>query len=343
MKFTETDLRRFSLLLLIILLGILVFFIVKPIFFAIVAGLILAYVFFPVYSFILRIFRYKTISAIIVCVCVLLMIILPLWFLIPLIIQRVFDLFLLSQKLDVGTLIKDFLPTASDQLVNQISLTADNAVSKLSSFVISSFTDFLLNFGNTLLKIVLVAFVFFFALRDSEELTEFISGISPINKAHERVLVKQFKDITDSIVYGQIVIGIVQGILAGLGLFLFDVPNALVLTLLAVILSIIPLIGPAFVYIPIAIYLLATSTPTLAITYILYNLLLVSTIDNIMRIYFVSKKAQLSQVIALIGMVGGLLVFGLLGLLIGPLIIAYFITFLKAFKEKTLSTLFEEE
>jgi predicted PurR-regulated permease PerM len=123
----------------------------------------------------------------------------------------------------------------------------------------------------------------------------------------------------------------------------FKVPNALILTVVATISSVIPLIGPGLVYVPATIYLGVTGEPFLAIIYLLYNLLIVSTVDNLIRAHLISRKTKASQAVILVGMISGLFVFGLLGLIIGPLVLIYFITFLKAYKDKTLSSLFSAD
>ena len=340
MEFTEKDMKRIALTLLVLVLAVLVFFTLKPVLFAIIGGLILAYIFFPVYKWIEKRVKYKSLAAALVSVIVLIIIFLPLWFLAPVMMERIFEVFQFSQEIDIGRFVASLIPKVSDQLANQISEATNNAINKLTSLILNSIVEFLLDFGVVALNLLLVAFVFFFALREEAVLREFVSGLSPLDKTQEKALLKQFKDITQSIVYGQIVIGIIQGILAGLGLFIFKVPHAIVLTAIAITLSIIPVIGPSLVYIPVTAYLLFTVNPLLAIGYLLYNVLFVSSVDNILRTHWVSRKTQLSHAIVLIGMVGGLFTFGILGLILGPLILAYFITFLKAYKDKTLSTFF---
>ena len=103
------------------------------------------------------------------------------------------------------------------------------------------------------------------------------------------------------------------------------------------------MLGVGIVYLPVAIYLLVYGNAATAIIFLIYNLVFVSAIETVLRTHVVARKTQVSQVIVLVGMIGGTLVFGILGLLIGPLILAYFITFLKAYKEKTLSSFFAQE
>ncbi len=183
-------------------------------------------------------------------------------------------------------------------------------------------------------------FVFFFSLRDADKLKEFTSGISPFNKNQQGVLVKHFRDITDSIIFGQVVIGFLQGVLAGLGFLIFGVPNPLVLMVLAIIVGILPILGPPLIWIPLTIYFFATGNPAIAIGFLVYNIVVVTGLEYFLRIYIVSKRTKLPTVIILVGMIGGLFIFGALGFILGPLILAYFLVLLKAYKEKALSNLF---
>lgn len=340
MPLTEKDIKRIGVGILLVIMGILAFIIVKPVIFSIVGGLILAYIFFPVYKFANKWIKSRNWAAALVSILALAIIFVPIWFVAPTIIDSVFELFKFSQDFDITILIKKFAPSASEQFIAQASITLNNAASKVVTLILSSVTDFLVDFAVFSLHLLLVAFVFFFALRDERELREFASGLSPLNKFQEKALKNQFKGITQSIVYGQIVVGVVQGILAAIGLFVFGVPNALVLSLVAILLSVIPVIGPFVVYLPAGAYLLLTGSPAVGIGFLLYNFIIVSSVDNILRTHFVSRKTNLSQAVVLVGMVGGLLMFGLMGLILGPLILAYFLTILRAYKENTISSFF---
>ena len=91
----------------------------------------------------------------------------------------------------------------------------------------------------------------------------YIKSLLPFSKYVETRLLEYSKGITSSVLYGQVVIGIIQGIIAGIGFFIFGVPNALVLALLTALVGVIPLIGPWLVWVPIDIYLFATGNRNL--------------------------------------------------------------------------------
>ena len=100
------------------------------------------------------------------------------------------------------------------------------------------------------------------------------------------------------------------------------------------------MVGPWFVWIPVTLVLIIGGNVGIAIGFAVYCALFVSTIDNILRPYIVSRKTGTSPVIVLIGMIGGLFVFNILGLILGPLILSYLILFLRAYKDGTISELF---
>ncbi len=343
MEITDKDIKRLAVVLLIVVLTILVLFLLKPIVLSIIGGLILAYILLPVYRWTVKRVKSKNLSAAIVCLITFLTIGVTLYFTVPFLIKQVFNLFELSQKLELPRYVRSLFPAASEEFIVQMTVSLTSIISKISSAVLNSLISFLLEIPKIVFHFVIVLFVFFFTLRDHEKLTSFVSDLSPLNKIQEQKLVKQFKDITNSIVYGQVLIGFIQGVLAGIGFLLFGIPNSILLTVLAVMLSVIPLLGPFFIWIPVSIYLFGSADVLTAVAFLAYNLILVSNIDNILRIYIVSKRAQMSPVIILIGMIGGLLIFGILGLILGPLLLAYFILVLEAYRKNELSSLFRHE
>ncbi|PIN90817.1 hypothetical protein COU60_00550 [Candidatus Pacearchaeota archaeon CG10_big_fil_rev_8_21_14_0_10_34_76] len=340
MSVTQLEVRRIGAITFILTLVVLAFLVIRPILLSIITGLILAYAFNPLYIKVKKVLREKNTSAFIVGLLVLLIIIIPLWFLIPLLIQQVFDAFTSLKGVDVANFVQRFFPIDSARIQVDITNAIINFIAGITNTSLSALADFLLELPTILLNLAVVIFVFFFALRDQDKLKEFVSGISPLRKDKEKILVKQFKDLTSSIIFGQIIIGIIQGVATGIGLLVAGVPNALLLTLFATGASIIPIIGPWLIWVPAAIYLLSIGNTTAAIIFAIYSAVVVSSIDNFLRPYIVARKTKSSSVVVLIGMIGGLFVFGILGLILGPLILSYVILFIEAYKNKTLSDMF---
>jgi predicted PurR-regulated permease PerM len=157
----------------------------------------------------------------------------------------------------------------------------------------------------------------------------------PFSPETEEKLFKSSKDVTSSVLYGLILVGLVQGVIIGGGFFIFGVPNALLLTFFAILTGILPIIGPALIWIPVVIYLLIAGNTVPAIGVLVFGLIC-SSIDNLLRPIFVSRRTKLNPVVALIGMIGGLFLFGILGVILGPLILSYLLILLDLYRNKKI-------
>ena len=334
----ENDIKKFSVILLALILVVLGFFILKPIILAILASLLLAYVFNPVYKKLLKVFREKNTTSFIMCLLLLLLVFLPLWFLVPIIVKQVFDLYSYTQKVNLANSIRDTFPSifTSETFTREFGTALNNLISKSANLVLNGFSNILVDLPSILIQMVVILFVFFFALRDSEKLTEYMKTLSPLNKDLEENLIKQFKDITFGVIYGQIIVGVIQGALAGIGLVIFGVPHALLLTILAMFTATIPFIGAWLVWLPASIVLITSGSVTAGVGLLVFGALFVSWIDNIIRPYIISKRARIHSVIVFVGMIGGLIVFGVLGIFLGPLILSYLLILIDLYKQKKL-------
>jgi predicted PurR-regulated permease PerM len=343
MALTNKDIKRIFVASLLIILAIVSFLIIKPILLSIISGLLLAYIFSPTYKKFYKLFKEGNTTAFAVCILIFLIIIVPLWFLLPTIINQTFELFNIAQNIDFVNLVSKIFPNSTPKFQRDTASIIVGFIGKITSTSLDSLLAIVTNLPTTLLHLAVIIFVFFFSLRDQKELKEFISGISPFKKEKEIVLVKRFKEITSSLIFGYVIIGIIQGIVLGIGLILFGFPRAITLTFISIFASILPMIGPWLVWIPVTIIMISQGDYNLAIGFALYSGILVSSIDNFLRSYIIAKKTGTSSVIVLIGMIGGLFVFGILGLIIGPLVLSYLILFLRAYKDKTLSDMFSPE
>jgi predicted PurR-regulated permease PerM len=187
------------------------------------------------------------------------------------------------------------------------------------------------------MQIFVVFFTFFFALRDKEKITGYIKSLLPFSKEVEKRLFDSTKDITSSVLYGQLVIGLIQGIILGIGLFVFKIPNPFLLTVVAILAGILPIVGPSLVGVPVAVFLLIGGNNFAALGILIFTLLS-SLSDHFLRPYMVSRKVKLHTALVLTGMIGGFFMFGILGFILGPLIIAYLIIVIEVYRNKPISS-----
>ncbi len=343
MEINEKLVKELLAITLIIIFGVLIFFAIKPILFAILWGMIFAYVFLPVYKRLLYYVKNSYVASALTLIIAILIILIPLWFIIPLAVQQIFEVYKFSLSLNFDSLISAVFPSASQSFIIQASAVLNTILGKLTSYVLNVLIELSLNIPLLLLDLIIVALIFFFTLKDSEKLKEFVRSLSPLSISNEKLVVKHFKDITYSTIYGRFVVGVVQGLLSGLGFLVFGINNALILTMFSVFLAVLPMLGVYFVWIPVAIYLFASGKIIIAVVFVLYNLIIVSNIDNVLIAYMVSKRTSLSPLIALISSIGGLFLFGVIGLILGPLLFAYFIILVDLYRNKNLLGLFSAE
>jgi len=337
--------KKVSVFAAIGILAILSLLILWPLITAIITGLLLAFVFYPVYKrVVVKVIKEPNISALIIIVIFLFVIMIPLWFLFPILIRQIFDVYLSLQKINTLDLLTNIFPQlAQIEMTQELANSLNTFITGTAGKILSAASSIILNFPSLLLKAAVVLFVFFFGMKDAETLRKYVESLSPFSKTAEKDFSKKFQDITNSVIFGQIIVGIAQGIVTGIGLFVFGIPNALTLTLIATLVGILPIIGPWLVWIPVDVYLFVSGRTGAAIGLLVYGVIVITWIDALIRPYIVSRKTKISSAIILIGMIGGLIVFGILGLIIGPLILAYLLLILDAYRARKFPSLFIKE
>jgi len=323
--------------LLILGIFLLAFFILKPIIIPIIFGLLFGYIFSPVYKQIKHILKGSNISAFLLLGGLTVLIIVPLIFLIPLLGRQIFEIYVLLQNTNFNEILGRFF---EEDLATNIAIQLNNIFGNIFPILVGGVSDFIKNLPRFLLQFAVFLFTFFFVVRDLDKLTVFISELSPFSQSTEKKFSSEFRRITNVIIFGQVLIGIVQGLALGAGLFFLGVPKALLLTAITCIASIIPVLGSWLVWLPVGIILLSTGKVFSGIFILLYGALFVSIIDNFLRPYFLSRKSNLPIVLSVIGTIGGLFVFGIAGLILGPLILAYVLIILEFYKQGKLNELF---
>jgi len=218
----------------------------------------------------------------------------------------------------------------------------NDAVVKFASFV----TRLVGSIADITFKIFLGLFVSFFLFKDGEVLFRKIMSSLPLQQRDINELTEKLKQTTNSVVFAYLMVAIIQGVLAGIGYFIFGMDSPLLLAILTTFSSLIPFVGTPFVWVPASLYLIITGIIADSYTVIgrgaglfLYGLFVVSTSDNIVKIKIISDGARVHPIAVLIGVIGGVSLFGFNGVFIGPILFSVLTTFLKNFKQDYLNSL----
>jgi predicted PurR-regulated permease PerM len=325
--------------ILIIGLFVLAGIILYPISYSIIWGILFAYICYPVHKWISKKIKSNFLSALFVCIGFFLIIITMGGLILGAVFRQGVNFFLFMQKTDFVELIKQILPNfiSSSPISENIISSINSYITNFIAIYINYFTQILSSLPSLIIKLAVVIFTFFFALKDGKEALEYLKTLSPFKKETEEKFFNKLKDVTSSVLIGQIIVGIIQGLMAGIGYYVFGVSNIALLTIATCITAIIPIFGAWLIWVPVDIYLFSTGNTTSAFGLLIYGLFFVSLIDNVLRSIIVSRRTKINTGIVTIGMLGGLFVFGVLGLLIGPLILAYVLLVTELYRKSTFN------
>jgi predicted PurR-regulated permease PerM len=187
------------------------------------------------------------------------------------------------------------------------------------------------------LGFVMVLLSMFFFYTEGESILTQLSILSPLPKRYDEEFRMRFKDVIDATFRGQLFTGLAQGLMTGVGLAIAGVPGAVFWGAVAALLSLIPMVGAAAVWVPASIYLVISASMGQRgwfgpIFLIIWGVLPVSLIDNIVRPWAMKGKAQLPAIPLLFAVLGGMQAFGFVGLVIGPLVFSLLMSIIDIYK-----------
>ena len=177
-----------------------------------------------------------------------------------------------------------------------------------------------------LLNLFVMLYAMFFFLRDGRQILEKIFYYTPLSHEDEERVLERLTSVTRATIKGTLVIGLIQGGLAGLGFWVAGIDGAAFWGTIMAILSIVPGIGSALIWVPGVIYLFVTGQTLAAMLLLAWCAAVVGSIDNILRPMLVGKDAKMPDLLILVGTLGGLFLFGPMGFIVGPVVCGLFLT-----------------
>jgi predicted PurR-regulated permease PerM len=335
----SSSLEDRAFLLLLIASTLAFAWILRPFYGAVLWGIILAIMFTPLYRRLSRtLHQRRTLAALLTVLIILVMVILPLTLLVSLLVQEGVSTYerIRSGDLNLGRFFQqvfEALPPWVTNLLDRMGLTSLGRVQERLSAGLTKSLEFLagqaLNLGQNALDFVVSAlimlYLLFFLLRDGDGLTQRIRNAIPLRPEQQRALAGRFTVVIRATVKGNLVVALIQGALGGLIFWVLGIHAPVLWAALMTVLSLLPAVGAAIVWLPVAIYFLVTGAIWQGITLVLFGAFVIGLVDNLLRPILVGKDTKLPDYVVLISTLGGIAVFGLNGFVLGPMIAAIFV------------------
>lgn len=305
----------------------------KPFLVSIFLGGLLAYIFLPVYKKISKKLN-KTFVALLICLIIIILIVLPSAFFVKTLVNESYSLYVTGkQKLNNG-----LFEECSGYFCNLIKNIGENPqvqyqfqeiLKTVTNTVIKKGSDILVSIPQLLLNLFIMFFVLFYFLKEGEVFVKKISNYLSMQKKKYGKIISRLKEIIKAIIYGYLLIALMQGALGALGFFLFGISSPLFWGMIMAFLALIPYLGTGIIWGPAAIFLfldgIFQNSNILiykGIGLFLYGLIIVGSLDNFLKPKIISDKAKIHPAIIMLGIFGGIFLLGPIGVIAGPLVLS---------------------
>lgn len=336
-------LEQYSFLLLLVVITVLFFYLLKPFFAPVFWACAISLLFHPVQMRLMRRWgKRPSLTALLTLLICVVVVVIPVLLILMSFVKEGAALYTrieageidLQAYLDRIQTALPFLQRVQDWL--QIDMTALEQQATSGALAVSGFAArnaFLLGQStfNFFLMLGLMLYMTFFLLRDGSRLVELIVRALPLGDERERLLFAKFAEVTRATVKGNLVVALVQGALGGIIFWILGIPGPLLWGVGMAVLSLIPAVGAALIWLPYSIYLFATGAFASGLILLIYGIAVIGLADNLLRPLLVGRDTKLPDWLVLLSTLGGLVMFGINGFVIGPLIAAVFIVFWQIF------------
>ena len=329
--------NRAVLVLVLVAISALFLKVMQPFLLSIFIAALFAAMFTPLYRRFLKFFRGReALASLATLITVLIFIVVPMSMVFgtvfgqaldiaqqakPWIVKQMAEPGLITENLSKLPFYEQLLPYR-EMLLNWVG----NMTGSVSKWTIDAAQSFTTGTIRLLATVLIILYTMFFFLIDGDRLLYYLLYYLPLNDDDEKKLLSRFTSVTRATLKGTAVIGVLQGTLAGLALYFAGIPSALFWAVAMMFLSVVPGIGTALVWIPAALYLAAGGEYFTAAALTVFCVLVVGSVDNLLRPKLVGNDTQLHELMIFFSTLGGLVLFGFMGFVIGPIIAALFVT-----------------
>ncbi len=334
------------LLLVACIVGYLCYLMVQPFLLAIIWASILAIITTPMHKRLQARVASPSLAALLACLVALFVVVIPIGVVLTIVGQTIVGLLndsVLGDNADPEA-ISRWITNEAQVITNwldanigihdvNVSMTDVKAVvSNVVAFLASQSKGFLGGVAGFVFNLILVLLTLFFFLRDRDAILGAIRAFLPLTEKNATTVFNKVEEVIRACVIGGGAVALAQGMLALIGFWILGVPSAILWGSVTAFASFIPFVGAAAVWVPAVIYLFIKGSTVKAIILLLYGMFVISMVDNIIRPILVGDRTSLPTVLLLFSILGGLNVFGFLGIIMGPVVLVVAMALIEVFR-----------
>jgi predicted PurR-regulated permease PerM len=343
--------ENFTLALFFLIVAITFYLFYKlmtPFLIPIAWGAILAIIFYPLYLKLNKKVKSPGLSSLIMCIAIFVVIIGPAIYLMAALVGEASDAFTWVNNAYESGQLKEYLTkmmpfltkiqdkfTSFPQLANlDFESIFKNMIGTVTNAIGAKATGVIGDIAKTVFQFFLTVFSMYFFFRDGEKFVKYLKRMTPLNQAQVGTTFGYLKEVIEGTMYGGVVMALIQGALGGILFAIMGIDSAVFWGAVMGFLSFLPVLGPFLIYIPAGLILFIGGSPVKGILMILIGTLVISQVDNFVRPLLFRGKTQMHTFLMFFSIMGGVALFGLVGIALGPLVTAIFLSILKIFELK---------
>ena len=282
----------------------------------------------------------STLSSLITCVIIFFVLFIPVSIFVGILANEAYDLYLTAKGAVLSNPIKELLENSkivdkiNEILMNfGVNITGDELNKGVAEFgravglfLYQQATSMTANIVNFVANFFFMLLIVFYLLIDNQRLVSFIVGLSPLPDDQDEKLIQKFKDMGGAILLGNGLGGLIQGTLGGIVFASFGFRSPFLWGVIMAVLAFLPIVGVGAVFLPAALYLILQGRLAAGIFFVVFYVLLSGGIEYLFKPKLVGKRVQMHTLLVFLSIIGGLKLFGILGIIYGPLVVTAFLT-----------------
>lgn len=316
---------------LLVIVTVIAYFIFRPYLGAVVLGATFTVIFYPIYRRILAsVGGRQGIAAALTTIIVLMVVFIPLTFFGFQIFREAQSVYVyaINPERNISSELSSLVQERGQFFLAQFSFDINSYTQQISQWLLQHVGQLFSSLARVMLNLFLSLLTLYYLFRDGHKLLEWLISVSPLKDVHDKRIVDRLKHAVNSVIRGSLVIALMQGILTGLGFWLFGVPNAALWGSVTVLAALVPTLGTSLVLAPGILYLFLIDHIAAGFGLFIWGAIAVGLLDNLLGPKLISRTIRLHPLIILLSVIGGLNFFGPIGYIVGPLVTSLLFTLL---------------